>query len=218
MKKRFTVGIGLLILFSTFISQHKSSIDKFKIKEIKLENNKILKDQEIKKNLSFLYDTNIFFINKYEIKKVLERNKFINSLKIKKVYPDKLVIEIFEKEPLAIIIHNKQKFFLGEKIDLIEYKDISNYKQLPIIYGDNESFKILFNNLKQTNFPIELIKRYFLFESNRWDLEMNDKKLIRLPSVNYNKSLKNFLEIKTNRNFDKYKVFDYRLVDQLILK
>ena len=218
MKKRFTVGIGLLILFSTFISQHKSSIDKFKIKEIKLENNKILKDQEIKKNLSFLYDTNIFFINKYEIKKVLERNKFINSLKIKKVYPDKLVIEIFEKEPLAIIIHNKQKFFLGEKIDLIEYKDISNFKQLPIIYGDNESFKILFNNLKQTNFPIELIKRYFLFESNRWDLEMNDKKLIRLPSVNYNKSLKNFLEIKTNRNFDKYKVFDYRLVDQLILK
>ncbi len=218
MKKRFTIGIGLLILFSTFISQHKSSIDKFKIKEIKLENNKILKDQEIKKNLSFLYDTNIFFINKYEIKKVLEQNKFINSLKIKKVYPDKLVIEIFEKEPLAIIIHNKQKFFLGEKIDLIEYKDISNYTQLPIIYGDNESFKILFNNLQQTNFPIELIKKYFLFESNRWDLEMNDKKLIRLPSVNYNKSLKNFLEIKTNRNFDKYKVFDYRLVDQLILK
>ena len=121
MKKRFTIGIGLLILFSTFISQHKSSIDKFKIKEIKLENNKILKDQEIKKNLSFLYDTNIFFINKYEIKKVLEQNKFINSLKIKKVYPDKLVIEIFEKEPLAIIIHNKQKFFLGEKIDLIEF-------------------------------------------------------------------------------------------------
>ena len=218
MKKRFTIGIGLLILFSTFISQHKSSIDKFKIKEIKLENNKILKDQEIKKNLSFLYDKNIFFINKYEIKKVLEQNKFINSLKIKKVYPDKLVIEIFEKEPLAIIIQNKQKFFLGEKIDLIEYKDISNYTQLPIIYGDNESFKILFNNLQQTNFPIELIKKYFLFESNRWDLEMNDKKLIRLPSVNYNKSLKNFLEIKTNRNFDKYKVFDYRLVDQLILK
>ena len=70
MKNKPIFGIALFILFSTFISQNRFTINKFEIKEIKLENNKILKDQEIKKNLSFLYDTNIFFINKYEIKKV----------------------------------------------------------------------------------------------------------------------------------------------------
>ena len=47
---------------------------------------------------------------------------------------------------------------------------------------------------------------------------MNDKKIIKLPTNNYRQSLNNFLEIKDNRNFDIYKVFDYRLDNQLILK
>ena len=135
-----------------------------------------------------------------------------------KIYPNKLVIKVFEKEPIAIIIDKDNKFYLGKQIDLIEYKKLSKYSDLPIIYGDKKNFKILFENLKRINFPIELIKNFSLFESKRWDLELKDKKIIRLPAKNYSKILSNFLEIKSNRNFDKYKVFDYRLEGQLILK
>ena len=218
MNKRFIAGVGLFILFSTFISQQKSSIDKFKIKEIKIENNKVLKDKEIKKNLSFLHEKNIFFFKKSEIEKILEKNGFIESLKIKKIYPNKLIIEIYEKELLAIMIYDNKKFFLDKKINLVEYRNIPENEKLPIIYGDNKSFKILFDNLKKVNFPTELIKKYLLLETNRWDLIMIDKKIIRLPSVDYNENLENFLKLNSNRNFDKYNVFDYRLVDQLILK
>ena len=56
------------------------------------------------------------------------------------------------------------------------------------------------------------------FSSNRWDLEIYDEKIIKLPSKNYNKSLKNFMSLKEENNFDKYKVFDYRINNQLILK
>ena len=128
------------------------------------------------------------------------------------------MIEIYEKKPLAIIIFKQEKFYIDKKVDLIEYRNISEYEKLPIIYGDSESFKILFGNLKKVNFPIKLIKKYFLFETNRWDLELNDKKIIKLPTVDYNQSLKNFIKIKSNRNFEKYNIFDYRLEDQLILK
>ena len=47
---------------------------------------------------------------------------------------------------------------------------------------------------------------------------MIDNKIVRLPSKNYVKSLQNFLEIKKDSSFDKYKIFDYRLKNQLILK
>ena len=60
--------------------------------------------------------------------------------------------------------------------------------------------------------------KYHLFESNRWDLTLNNKKLIKLPNKNYNKKLKNFIKIMKNRNFDKYNIFDYRLKNQIILK
>ena len=71
------------------------------------------------------------------------------------------MIKVFEKEPIAIIIDKENKFYLGKKIDLIEYKKLSKYSDLPIIYGDKKSFKILFENLKKVNFPIELIKDRF---------------------------------------------------------
>ena len=218
MKKRFFVGISLLILFTTFISQKKISTNNFQIQEIDIYNNLILEKNEIKKDLSFLYNKNLIFLKSSGIEKKLAGKSFIKRLEIKKIYPNKLVIKVFEKEPIAIIIDKDNKFYLGKQIDLIEYKKLSKYSDLPIIYGDKKNFKILFENLKRINFPIELIKNFSLFESKRWDLELKDKKIIRLPAKNYSKILSNFLEIKSNRNFDKYKVFDYRLEGQLILK
>ena len=218
MNKKFIFGIALIILFTTFISQKKNSTNKFKIQEIKIENNFILSEKELLKNLSFLYEKEIFFLKTKDIEKKLKQNSFIKGLKIKKIYPNKIIVYIIEKDPIAIIEINNHKFFLGKKFDLIKFYEIPQFKKLPTVYGDNESFKILLTDLKKMSFPIELIEKYFLFETKRWDLQLKDKKLIKLPPNNYKQSLKNFLGIKDNKNFGKYKVFDYRLNNQLILK
>ena len=86
------------------------------------------------------------------------------------------------------------------------------------MFGDKDNFKIFYNNLRVSNFPMKEIKTFYLFESNRWDLELINNKMLRLPINNYNQSLKNFIEIKDQLNFEKYKTFDYRIKDQLILK
>ena len=49
-------------------------------------------------------------------------------------------------------------------------------------------------------------------------MEIEDKIIIKLPPKNYTKSLENFMNLRSNNNFDKYKVFDYRINNQLILK
>ena len=69
MKNRLIAGIALLFLFSTFISQKKITINKFKIQEIEIENNIILGDQELINFFSFLLNRNIIFLNSNEIKK-----------------------------------------------------------------------------------------------------------------------------------------------------
>ena len=69
MRNRPILGIALFVLFSTFISQNKFTIKKFKIQEIKIENNNILEDQELIKVFSFLYNKNLIFLNYPEIKK-----------------------------------------------------------------------------------------------------------------------------------------------------
>ena len=218
MKNRFILGLVLLLLLTTFISQKKISINNFKIKHIEIENNKVIKNQELIKDLSFLYNKNMIFLNSFEINKQLGKKGFIKRLEIKKIYPDKLVIKIIEKEPIAVLTNKTGKFFLGKNFELIKFRDIEKYENLPVIYGNNKNFKLLFYELKKINFPIQLINKYQFFETKRWDIIMDNKKVIKLPSKNYKESLRNFLKIRLNSNFEKYKIFDYRLNNQLILK
>ena len=76
----------------------------------------------------------------------------------------------------------------------------------------------MLKELKKINFPLETIKSFYFFESRRWDLVTKKNALIKLPTKNYNKSLNNYLELKNKAGFEKYKIFDYRIQDQLILK
>jgi cell division septal protein FtsQ len=218
MKKKLVFALLILVLFTTYKPQKLFLNINLNIGEIIVENNLILKENEIKKDLAFLYERNLFFLNTSGIEKVLKKNDFIKSIEIKKIYPNKLKIKIFEKKPILILQNKKEKFFIDEDINLINYLDLEEYKNLPIVFGKKENFKILYRDLKKTNFPIDLIENYYLFESNRWDLKTYKKKIIKLPSENYIKSLKNFIDLRKEKNLDKYKVFDYRIDNQLILK
>jgi len=219
MRNKSIIGIALFILFSTFISQNQFTINKFEIKEIKIENNEILDNQELIKIFSFLYSKNIIFLNSYELKKNIDQNSFIEKIEIKKIFPDKIVIKVFEKEPIAIIIDKYQKKnYLGKKTNLIKFRKILKYENLPIVRGEPNNFKKLFNNLIKINFPIDQIISYQHFKINRWNIEMIDGKILKLPEKNFTESLINFMSIKDKSNFEKYKIFDYRLNNQLVLK
>ena len=218
MKKRLVIALSLLILLTTYNSQHNFVISKFNLKTIVIKNNLLLKDKDIKDLLIPFYNKNLIFLENNEVKKALMQNSFIESFNIKKKYPSTLNVKIFEKKPIAVLLNKKNKFFLSEKLDLIEFKNLPNYKTLPYILGNKDDFKIFYNNLKKINFPLDIVQKYTFYEINRWDLETKNNQVIKLPSKNYTKSLENFLNLKSNNDFEKYKLFDYRISNQLILK
>ena len=218
MKKRLIFAAALLIFLSTITLKNKLVISKFKLKEVKVENNSILKKKDIKNLLNPIYGKNLLLIKNNDIKTVLMQNDFIESFQMKKKYPNTLKIKINEKKPIAILINKKKKYYLSEKIDLIKFRNIKKYGDLPYILGNINDFEVFYNNLKTINFPFEIISRYTFYETRRWDLETINKKIIKLPVKNYNKSLISYLEIKNKNDFTKYKIFDYRLENQLILK
>jgi hypothetical protein len=47
---------------------------------------------------------------------------------------------------------------------------------------------------------------------------VSNKIIIKLPVENYIKSLKNFMYLMNEKNFEEFKLFDYRINNQLILK
>lgn len=218
MKVHFIIGVALLILLTTITINQKIIITKFNIKEIILVNSISLKEKDVKKSLSVIYNKNLLFLKNKEIEEILVQFTSIESFYLDKKYPNTLKITIIEKKPIAILINNKKKFYISEKLDQFEFNDKNFNQDLPIVFGNKDDFKIFYKNLIKIDFPVNLIIKYMLYESNRWDLETIDNKTIKLSSKNYVKNLKNYLNIKKKNNFKKFKVFDYRINDQLILK
>ena len=218
MKKSLVIAIFLLILLSTISSQQKFFITNFNLKEIVIENNFLLKDNDLKNLLAPIYGKNLLLLKNIEIKKALMQNSFIESFNIKKKYPSTLKIQIFEKKIIAVLFDKKNKFYLSERLDLIEFKKLSNYQNLPYIIGNKDDFKTFYDNLKKINFPLDIIVKYSFYETKRWDLKTKNDEIIKLPSKNYIKNLENYLNLKSKNGFEKYKIFDYRINNQLILK
>ena len=219
MKKRFSIALFLLLLLSTYKTQTNFSlIPNLSIKQIIIENNYVVDAKKIKKNLAFLYDTNLFLLNSKKIKMRLNQIDFIESYEIKKIYPNKLRVRVFEKKPIAVLQHKKSKFFFTNNGGTANFIDLKEFKNLPVVFGDKKSFEIFYKNLIAINFPISEIKRFYLFESKRWDLVTIKNQTIKLPTYNYDQSLLNYLNLKDQANFLKFKTFDYRIKEQLILK
>ena len=218
MKKQLVIAFILFTLLTTITFKEKIIISQLNIKEIIVENNSLVKKKDVKKLLIPIYNKNIIFLDNKEIEKALTQNSFIETFDVKKKYPQTLKIRIFEKKPIAILLNKKNKFYLSDKIELIEFKNIKKYQDLPYVFGNRDEFKIFYNNLKKINFPFDLINKYTLYETKRWDLETTDKIVIKLNSKNYQKNIKNYLDSRSIQNFKKYKIFDYRIDNQLILK
>ncbi len=217
--KKSLVGFCLLfILLTSYIPKFKLNTNlRLSINEIKLDGNFVLKDEEIIKRLNFLYKENLFFLNTEKIEKNLKKETFIGSYKIKKIYPNTLKLTIIEKVPIAIFLNKKKKFYISDKGDLMNFADIEIYKGLPTVFGNKEKFYILYKDLKDMEFPLEKIKSFYYFESGRWDLVTLESKVIKLPVGDYLLSLNNYMKSINDKGFNDYKIYDYRIKDQLIL-
>ena len=218
MKKSYFWLILLFIFLTTYTPRANNLVNSnFNIKEIIIENNSIIDSKDIKKKLNFLYDENLFLMNIEDIAKSLEEETLIESFSVKKVYPNSIKLKILEKKPIAVLHFKKQKFYISDKGSLTKFKNIEKYNNLPTVFGRGDDFYVLYGVIQNIKFPLQNIKSFYFFESGRWDLIMKDEKIIKLPVKDYIYSLENFMLSYSNNQFKKYKIFDYRIKNQLIL-
>ena len=219
MKKRILFALVLLLLLSSYNIQKNINFNsRLNIEKIYFENNKFINEKTLKNKLSFLFETNLFFLKKKDIELKLKELDIIESFEIKKIFPNKIRIKVYENLPIAIIQNKEEKKFYTNNGKTINFFKLEEFSNLPIVYGDRRSFTDFYKVLKKINYPFNEIEKFYLFESKRWDIVTKDKQTIKLPIKNYEISLKNFIDLKDQINFRKYKIFDYRINNQIILK
>ena len=213
------------IVFFIFLIFFVGSINNIKLNNFKisgLENINISGLDEANHEIIFkkiinLNFKNIFFLNKKEIKSVLNSNTLIQNYEVFKRYPSQLDIKIEKTKFLAKINKNGKVHLVGSN-GKFSNKDYSNL-DLPYIFGNPKIDEFLYFKkiLDQSPIMFSEIKNLYFFQSKRWDIELKNNILIKLPEDSVSTILRNVSEFIKQNNLKNSKIIDARVKNQIIV-
>jgi cell division protein FtsQ len=212
----------LIYFFLLFLvgSINNININNLKFQSVKNINVTGLENEDnsiISKKIKNLKLDNIYLIDKKDLNTLIESNNLVEKYFIFKKYPSSLNINIDKTSFLARISKNGKIYDLGSNGKIIENKYSNN--QLPFVFGNPEIIE--FFNIKkiidESQIPFEEIESLYFFLSKRWDLELRNNIIIKLPNDNIKESLKLASEFLHNNEFKDIKIIDARIKNQIIL-
>ena len=215
--KKILLYFFLLIILGTFNNHFLIQIEIPKLKNIEVSG---LNDDTIKKiknDLIFLKSQNLFFLRSSQIKKIIDTNNSVESFTVFKKFPSTLIIKIEETKILANLYKNGSSYFLGSNGKLI--KTENKKKDKPFLFGDftNKEFLKFKKIIDKSKLKYADIKNIYYFDSKRWDIELSNGLLIKLPEKKSLESLNLSIELILSKNFKNIGIIDTRVSNQVIL-
>ena len=192
----------------------------FKVKNIYISNNNRISQKDIIKKLNPIYKKSIFSISNNDIQKPLETINFLEKIEVKKIYPNTILIKVYESDPVGILFKNNTKYIIDSVSNLIPFNKNLIDSNLPDIFGKEaeNDFINFFKQLKSTNFPIHKIKSYYYFKIDRWDLQLENGQIIKFPNKKRIKVIQQSLELLQRKDFKSYKVIDLRMPGKIVVE
>ena len=208
------------ILIYFFLLLVVGSINNINLNSLKFQkiNNINITGLDIKNKLILLKDIenfnlkNIFLINKIDLKDEIESNTLVENYSIFKRYPSSLDINIEKTQILAKINKNGQIFYIGSNGKFIKNNSLNN--EPPFIFGNPDVFEFfkVKEIIDKSKISYTEIKNLYFFPSKRWDLELIDNTIIKLPKDNIYLALNLAIEFLSDHKF-----IDARIKNQIIL-
>jgi cell division protein FtsQ len=191
----------------SFNSLKFQNINNINITGLDINNKLILLKQIENFNLN-----NIFLINKMDLTDEIESNNLVENYSIFKIYPSSLDINIEKTKFLAKVNKNGQILYIGSNGKFIKNSSLNN--ELPFIFGNPEIFEFfkIKEIIDKSKISYTEIKNLYFFPSKRWDLELIDNTIIKLPNDNINLALNLAIEFLND-----HKLIDARIKNQIIL-
>ena len=215
--KKILIYFFILFLVGSINNIKLNTNDLIKIKNIKVNGLDDRENEILSKEIKGLNLKNIFFMNKFEIIKILNKNSLIENYKIFKNYPSSLYIDVVKTKLLAKININGKILIIGSNGKLSDIK--STNLELPFIFGNPkiEDFLKLKKIIDTSKISYRDIKNLYYFKSKRWDIKLKNNTLLKLPKHNIKATIDNAFEFISNENFQDSKIIDARILNQIII-
>ena len=215
--KNILIYFFLLFLFGSITNIGLYNSKFLNLSKIEISGLDENESKQLKNKIQNLKIKNIFFLNKNKIKNIIELNTLIENYQIFKIYPSNLYIKINKTKLLAKINQSGKIMLLGSNGKLSE--TISTNQQLPFIFGKPKveeflNFKII---IDQSKFSYDEIENFYFFPSKRWDIELKNKIILKLPNEDIKNTLDYLFEFLDNKNLYNFRIIDARINNQIIL-
>ena len=215
--KHILIYFFLLFLFGSITNvglYNSKFLNLSKIEVSGLDENE---SSKLKNKIENLKIKNIFFLNENKIKNIIELNTLIENYQILRIYPSNLSIKINKTKLLAKINQSGKIMLLGSNGKLSE--NISTNQQLPFIFGKPkvEEFLNFKTIIDQSKFSYDEIENFYFFPSKRWDIELKNKVILKLPNEDIKNTLDYLFEFLADKNLHNSMIIDSRINNQIIL-
>ena len=220
-KNKIFFYIFILIILSTINNQtlFKKINIILGVKEIVVKGLNEKENNIVKSQVNFLINQNIFFINKASIKSKINQNDFIEKIVVKKIYPSKIYIETKPAELLAITTKDNKKYYIGSNGKLIKKNHMNFNENLPIIFGNFliKDYLLLSEIFLDEGFNLKDFKKVYYFQNKRWDVEIQEGLVVKLPRKNIKQAVNKMKLVLENDQFSINKTIDLRIPNQIII-
>lgn len=150
--KRYTLFVTFAIII-IFLLMTNLSI--FNVKTIEYRDNILVKDVELDKLYSPI-GKNIFLLNGKEVKNAYKKNPYIEDIKIKRVYPDKIVLDFKEKNATYYIKNENKYYVLSDKLVLLEVRNNIDGLNLVETINLDVKDKIVGNTITESEYVVNV--------------------------------------------------------------
>jgi hypothetical protein len=148
---------GVTLKFISFLT----GFNYFSVKKIDVDGSNFTDKSKILAYCNKFLNSNIFLIKFDEIDEF--NNEWVKKIIFEKIYPDKIVVHVFERKPLLNIKEDNKCYFLTDDLKRIS----SNCENTNVIIKDNISDQVLlafadiYNNFDSSFDYIELYSTFF---------------------------------------------------------
>ena len=210
--KKILIYFFLLLVVGSINNINLTSLKLQNINDISITGLDIKDKLNLLKQIENFNQNNIFLINKIDLADEIESNTLVENYSIFKRYPSSLDINIEKTKFLAKINKDGQIFYIGSNGKFIKNNSLKN--ELPFIFGNPKVFEFfkIKEIIDKSKITFKEIKNLYFYPSKRWDLELIDNTIIKLPNDNINLALNLAIEFLNDHKF-----IDARIKNQIIL-
>ena len=186
----------------------------FEIKHIKVIDSQQSKETDIREKISNLSD-NLLLLDKQILQNEIEQVPWVKRANIKKIFPNKIQVQVIENDPYAIFLNEGVPFLIDLDGTIItQISDQSIDTSMIQILGEKakENLESLIKSIN-IHFPELLndIKSLEYIELRRWNMKLRRDLKIKFPDEKIDQSIINLKRLFVEQNVSESNIIEIDL-------